>query len=271
MFNRIIFFDQLRESVFRGRFSQSQVDGLNALLDAWEESYGHHPSDWLAYSLATCYHETAATMQPIAEYGRGRGRKYGRPDRVTGRTYYGRGYVQLTWKRNYAAFAQRTGLDLVNQPDLAMQPDVAAQILYEGMIDGVFTQKAFGDYITGASLDFRRARQIVNGMDKASLIAGYADAFKDAIDMALAQAPKSVDRVPETTAKPAHKSTTGWSAVGQFILSAISGVTAFFSGIAETLGPWPTVAVLALLLSGSAFFGLWIIKERRLKAYRFGE
>ncbi len=36
-------------------------------------------------------------MQPIEEYGRGKGRKYGAPAGPYGKIYFGRGYVQLTW------------------------------------------------------------------------------------------------------------------------------------------------------------------------------
>jgi hypothetical protein len=76
----------------------------------------------IAYQLATTYHEAGHTFQPIAEFGKGRGHPYGVPDPATNQTYYGRGDVQLTWKRNYELFGQNLGLDLVNQPDLAMDP-----------------------------------------------------------------------------------------------------------------------------------------------------
>src|SRR5258708_1670261 len=97
------FFPRIRATVFRGFMNQSQVDGLNFLLDEWDGE----PSDrsFLAYMLATVFHETDATMQPIAEYGKGHGQPYGivQPN---GQRYYGRGYVQLTWPNNYKAMGQ---------------------------------------------------------------------------------------------------------------------------------------------------------------------
>ena len=95
MIDRDKFF-AIRESVFNGVLSQSQVDGMNYLLDTWEM---HFPSDlrWLAYALATAFHESAATMGPIEEYGKGGGSSYGQPAGPYGQCYYGRGYVQLTW------------------------------------------------------------------------------------------------------------------------------------------------------------------------------
>ena len=47
------------------------------------------------YVLATAFHETAETMQPIAEYGHGKGHPYGAVDQ-TGKAPYGRRFVRLT-------------------------------------------------------------------------------------------------------------------------------------------------------------------------------
>lgn len=85
-------------------------------------------------------------MQPIREYGRGRGRAYGARDRQTGHAYFGRGYVQLTWKANYALAGGKLGLDLVANPDLALDPGAAARILFLGMAEGWFTGKRLADY-----------------------------------------------------------------------------------------------------------------------------
>jgi len=150
------------------------------------------PASWLAYVLATTYHETASTMQPIAEYGLGYGRPYGEPDPVTGQTYYGRGYVQLTWKDNYQK-AEGVAMDLstlernvplVMQPDLAMKPVYAAQIALSGMAQGWFTGKKLSDYLTATQTDYLNARRIINGTDKADLIASYAKEAEAAIRLA---------------------------------------------------------------------------------------
>ena len=119
--NREFFFDHVRQALFSGSMSQGQVDGLDAILDHWESDGGGSKDDrWLAYALATAYHETAKTIGPIREIGLGHGRPYGVPDPVTGQTYYGRGLVQLTWKKNYQAFSDILKVDLVGNPDLAL-------------------------------------------------------------------------------------------------------------------------------------------------------
>ena len=185
--DRGIFFIQIR-SLF-GRMSQSQVEGLNSLLDA----VGGCLINEAAYMLATAYHETAHTMQPIEEYGKGRGRDYGKrlkmsrkPYSDTLPIYYGRGYVQLTWYENYDKAGRLLRLDLLRQPELALQADVAAKIMREGMFDGWFTGKKLGEYIGLRTAEYVSARRIINGMDKAQFIAGYAVVFELALRKAKA-------------------------------------------------------------------------------------
>ena len=71
--NRKFFFDFVRRQLFKGRLRQTQVDGLNFILDVWEASYARKDDRWLAYALDTTHHETDARMQPIHEY---EGRRY---------------------------------------------------------------------------------------------------------------------------------------------------------------------------------------------------
>ena len=131
-----------------------------------------------AYMLATAKHETANTFAPIEEYGKGKGLPYGKPDRKTGLVYYGRGYVQLTWVKNYQTMGTVLGLPLYTQPDLALRYDVAYKIMSYGMTHGTFTGVALSRYINEGKTDYLNARKIINGTDKADLIAGYATAIE---------------------------------------------------------------------------------------------
>jgi putative chitinase len=110
----------------------------------WEQSYDTRDRRWLAYALATAYHEAAFTMQPIHEKG---GPKYffsmydkdgdrpkvakalGNTEKGDGVRFHGRGYVQLTGRTNYAKAKKLVGADLVNNPDLALDPAIASMIL----------------------------------------------------------------------------------------------------------------------------------------------
>jgi len=182
MVNREEFFKSIRSSLFGGKLKQSQVDGMNTKLDAFE-SRGGLPIIWQAYMLATAYHECAGTMQPIEEYGKGKGRKYGQKIDVDGtrytgldHIYYGRGDVQLTWLTNYARARRELGIDFVNNPELALVPENAAKIMILGMTQGWFTGKKLSDYS-----DYVSMRKIINGTDKAQLIASYARKFEAAL------------------------------------------------------------------------------------------
>lgn len=128
----------------------------------------------LAYVLATAEWETNKTFLPVKEaYYLGRKAE---PYRKKLRYYpwYGRGFVQLTWEENYLKAGKLLGVDLITNPDKAMDPEIAAAILVVGMRDGWFTGKRLNDYITLKRSGFVDARRIVNGTDKAKEIAELA-------------------------------------------------------------------------------------------------
>lgn len=179
-----------------GALSTGQVNGLNTLLAACEGA----PLSHAAYMLATSWHETAKTMQPIKELG---GPSYytrmydvagdrpklcianGNTCAGDGPRYFGRGYVQLTWKANYAKAGAKLGVDLVNNPDLAMNAALAARIMREGMAGGWFSGKRLSDYLpasgTATRQQYMDARRIINGTDRADLVEDYAQAFERAL------------------------------------------------------------------------------------------
>lgn len=125
-----------------------------------------------AYILATAYWETARTMKPVREYG---GEKYLKKKRYY--PYVGMGYVQLTWRKNYKRAGDVLGIDFLQQPKMLLKKEYAAEILVRGMRDGWFTGKKLSDYIDLHHSDYRRARRIVNGNDKAREIEKIAMDF----------------------------------------------------------------------------------------------
>lgn len=181
MINRDFFFGQVRKTLFDGTLKTGQVAGLTAILDGWDKSYAAKDDRWLAYMLATAHHETDRTIQPIREYGRGKGRPYGKTDPETGQVYYGRGFVQLTHRANYEKMSKLVGADLVKNADLALRLDFASIIMFEGMIRGSFTGKKLGDCFSPNSEKWVDARRIINGTDKASAIASYGMAYYAAL------------------------------------------------------------------------------------------
>lgn len=195
--DRAKFFASIRASGLFGKtISESQVAGTEAIIDAFENA-GLTDLRWLAYMLATAFHETAFTMRPIAEYGKGAGRKYGVPAGPYKKIYYGRGYVQLTWDYNYKKAQEKLDAPFLSDPELALEPKHAADILIRGMVEGWFTGKKLSDYI-GLKSDYLNARRIVNGTDKALTIAGYAQKFEAAV-----KAGGEIERLPVPIDAPA--------------------------------------------------------------------
>lgn len=193
------FYDWLRDDNMLGpTISAEEFEGCDAILRACASV--QHPLAYAAYTLATAYLETAHTMQPIKEIGGNayfirlydiqghnpsRARQMGNTQPGDGPKYCGRGYVQLTWKKNYDKAGKAIGVDLVAEPDKALVPTNAAAIMTRGMLEGWFTGKKLADYLPqrgpAEQVAFRRARYIINGQDKADMIAGYALKFQAAL------------------------------------------------------------------------------------------
>jgi len=179
-----LFFDRVRSGAPLGpTLSQGEVAGCERILTACAAA--GFPPAWAAYVLATSAHETAGTLAPMREYGKGAGRAYGQPGRNSGQIAYGRGDVQLTWDENYERADRELALNgaLVADYDLALDPQLSARILVAGMEGGWFTGKGLRLFLPEVARreQFVAARKIVNGTDKAELIAGYAETFQRAL------------------------------------------------------------------------------------------
>ncbi|AJK27160.1 EF hand domain protein [Acinetobacter phage vB_AbaM_phiAbaA1] len=194
-------FDILRSELFKS-FTESQVNALNFLVMKCKEAGMTYPET--AYALATVYHETGVvkggklvrTMLPVEEQGSDKYlSKYDTGKLATslgntqaldgdGQKYKGRGYVQLTGTRNYALFSKLLGVDLLGEPELAMDPEIAAKIMTYGMLNGSFTGVGFRRKRPVSKYNkaqYIAARNIINGSDRANDIAGYAMIFERAL------------------------------------------------------------------------------------------
>lgn len=202
--DRETFYDDMRNEMLSGKLTLDQVKGTEVILDFWESppikitgkfktNWDIRNIEWLAYILATTYHESARTMQTGDEYGSDayftrmyeHRKDLGNDTKGDGAKFHGRGYVQITGRNNYRKMSKAVREYYPDAPDFTVEPDAvkipkyAVLIMFYGMIQGTFTGKALKNYIgdpdKGQNVDFFYARRIVNGLDKAKLIGGYAE------------------------------------------------------------------------------------------------
>ena len=189
----------IRESL--GRLTESQVAAFNHIVSAInaDKSISYPQA---AYILATIWHETAQTMLPIAEYGKGKGRPYGTWLKNSKgqlycykdgskssvylheeypHLYYGRGETQNTWFANYEKLSKVFNVDFLRNPDLLLTQEWSTPVTIYAMKNGLYTGRKLSDYIHQSKKDYVNARRIINGTDKANLIAGYANIFERAL------------------------------------------------------------------------------------------
>lgn len=207
--NRTIFFNNIRGPLFNGSLTADQVKGISAIIDKMEK----RDPRWLAYALATAYHETGAKMVPIAEnlnysasglratfpkyFTTADAEKYARkPEAIANRAYAnrmgngneasgdgwrfrGRGICQTTGRDNYRKYGCE------DNPDRMLQVDVSVNVMWDGMTNGRFTGKKLSDYFNDKTTDWVGARRIINGNDKSEKVAAEAKLFFAAIKAAV--------------------------------------------------------------------------------------
>jgi hypothetical protein len=199
------FFDGVKARI-DPTLNQEQVDGLEFLLRRFETGPRWTDIRHIAYALATIFHETAGSFQPVEEgyYLGKRAKAFQRKLRYY--PYFGRGFVQLTWKKNYIQAGKTLGIDLISDPSLALEPDHAFDILTEGLFRGWFGGK-LTTYINDKETDYVEARRCVNVLDKAGLIAGYATSFEKILRTSAAV--PSADGSAESSGESGQNALTG--------------------------------------------------------------
>jgi predicted chitinase len=288
--DRTTFFAYARRAPFGGRLSQQQIDGINAIFRQWEDR-GYQDRRHLANILAQVFHETGGRMLPVRETfatsdagairALDKAWKAGKLGSVKlpywrrdkdGKSWFGRGQIQLTHKRNYQKLGDRLGIDLVGNPSLALDPDNGAAIAIVGMIEGLFTDKKLSDFLAPGLNDLEGAREVVNGRDKAKLIAGYHKNFLDALDAAFTASKtgtpadvRAEDAKPDNIAPAQSKSlwailTTVFAGGGLGVVKEVAQGGA--SVLTAVSNPW-AFGSLVFTISALGLFA-WLIGSGRI-------
>lgn len=173
-----VFFEAYRRE-FGPIRQEAVVHGLTELLGYMRADLELTGIREAAYMLATVKHESGDTFRPVREafwHDESWRRK-----RLRYAPFYGRGYVQLTWERNYRRAGEELGLDLVGDPDLLLEPVISYRVLAQGMREGWFTGRKLSEFITRERTDYLGARTIINGVDRDALVASHASRFERAL------------------------------------------------------------------------------------------
>jgi len=180
-----------------GKLSEQAKEGLDFLLSQVQQDAANWRSiPQIAYGLATCRWETGRTFQPVYERGSREyfnkyepstqiGKDLGNTQPGDGFLYRGRGYVQITGRANYARASRELSVDLVAQPDRALEPPIAYQIGARGMSEGWFTGVRLSRYLPeNGQPDYFNARRMINRLDRAEEIAESATKIEQALRQA---------------------------------------------------------------------------------------
>lgn len=276
--NRTTFFAYARNAPFGGRLLTTQVEGVEAILGACA-FYAVVDLRWIAYILATAFHETQGTMQPVREaFGKTDADTIARLDKAlaagklkqVGKPYwrdgwFGRGLVQLTFRENYQRMGSALGLDLVGNPALMLEMGPSSKAIVLGMRDGMFSKgQTLARYFDAAISDAEGARRIVNGSDKKKLIATYYLSFLDALKAADTATPQPVD-VKKEDAKPDDVPPAESKSLWTILTTFLGGMTSLpFLG--NVNNGWALGALALVIFAGGV--AAWLVLSGRITINR---
>lgn len=133
-------------------------------------------------ALATVRVECGRSFKPVVEIASGEvyeGRKdLGNTQVGDGVRFKGRGYIQLTGRDNYKTYGEKLGIDLVNNPDLTLQPEVSAKILAL-----YFKNRAVN--VACNNNDWLEVRKKINGVNRSTGLPNGWNEFESVVNQYL--------------------------------------------------------------------------------------
>ena len=157
-----------------GKFNETQIYNAQLILSRsgmYSNDMRHH-----AYILSTAIGESniMPTKEKKAEPGTP---EYEKQKNRYYNYYKSRGYVPFKGQEIYRKFGNMMGQDLLDEPKLALDDDIAAWILSIGMHKGLFTGRKLSEFINRIDEDWLNARRAINRLDKAAEYAERAKAI----------------------------------------------------------------------------------------------
>lgn len=213
-----------------------------------------------AYVLALAHHESRLGLRlvdPASGWGFEGRAELGNTEEGDGPRFRGRGYVPIVGRRAYSQWARHLDLPLVDCPELVQTPEVAADILVQGVTFGRFTGRSLPEFVNDVRADYVGARRTVPRRDRAGVVAGYARSFASALRRELPPAPAK----PQVRDIQRWLRSCGWPVGTDGILGSMTrrAVEDFQAGyVFEDLavGAWPDQATIDALRASAAAGGL---------------
>ena len=215
--NRTAFFASIRKNPFGGSLTQSQVTGIDAILDECDKQ-GVTDLRHVAYILATPMIETGGSFEPVTEslnysveslrskfpnrisasdaLKYGRNAQHSANQEMIGNIIYGGEWGKKNlgntqpgdgFRYRGRGLSQVTGRRLYEIFGYADKPDEMAHIkasayaMVKAMKEGIFTGVKLSDFINTTKEDWNGARKTVNGTDRSADIASHAKTFYAAL------------------------------------------------------------------------------------------
>jgi len=187
-FDRTKFFNGTRGIL--GSLDQSQVDGLNEILDCVRaDDKWFTDLRYVASFLGNVTIETAHHFKPIREFGgktyfnqyepgTPKGHALGNTEDGDGYFFRGAGYEQVTGRKNFTLAAQLCGIDCVTNPELLLIPKNSYTVCARFSIEGLFTGRRLTQYITAKTTDYLNSRRVINGLNRAGEISHLSKDFE---------------------------------------------------------------------------------------------
>lgn len=185
---------EINKTLYNGKLSDKQIAVMEVFFTMFKE-LNIIDIRYIASTFGNIYHETDTTFMPIEEYGKGKSKPYGKKIKYNKSTYntpdkifFGRGFTQNTWYEIYETLTkeaknQGKGWDFLNNPELLLEIEPSAWATIVAMTKGLYTGKKLSNYFNTTTCDFKNARRIINGLDRAELVEQYSIKFYKALQI----------------------------------------------------------------------------------------